>query len=405
MPRAWASAILELCVDVGGTVTGEHGVGVEKLNSMCGQFTADELEQMHRVKAAFDPDGSAQSRQGGADARALRRSRRHARPRRQRCPFPELCRDSDCRAIATMPRCCSMPSRRACAPSEPSVIAGSGSKAFLARPTCRARRRHAAVDSITAASSTTAGRTGDHRARRYAAAPDRRRARRGRPDDCRSNRRASPAAAPSAVRLRRGYPGPVARGAARSATRCSASTLVNGRAQAAAFRRAVMKNVAGYDSLALQAGAFGTLGLLLAVSVKVLPRPAARIAPLRLCSTATSRSRAAVRGRDRRTRCRRPVTRRRAARAAVGRRDRRSPGPPRGLGGDGGRRRADFWSAVRDQTLAFFPVGAVLWRRAAAGRRVAARRLVDRTGAAPSAGGMRGRCGRDRASTAGIARR
>ncbi|MCF7989966.1 MAG: FAD-binding protein [Thiohalocapsa sp.] len=49
--------ILELCVRVGGTVTGEHGVGVEKLNQMCVQFNSDELSQMHAVKAAFDPDG------------------------------------------------------------------------------------------------------------------------------------------------------------------------------------------------------------------------------------------------------------------------------------------------------------------------------------------------------------
>ena len=49
--------ILELCVHVGGTVTGEHGVGVEKLNQMCAQFNSDELNQMHAVKAAFDPNG------------------------------------------------------------------------------------------------------------------------------------------------------------------------------------------------------------------------------------------------------------------------------------------------------------------------------------------------------------
>ena len=49
--------ILELCVKVGGTVTGEHGVGVEKLNQMCVQFESDELAQMHAVKAAFDPHG------------------------------------------------------------------------------------------------------------------------------------------------------------------------------------------------------------------------------------------------------------------------------------------------------------------------------------------------------------
>ncbi len=49
--------ILELCVAVGGTVTGEHGVGVEKLDAMCSQFLAPELEQFFAVKAAFDPLG------------------------------------------------------------------------------------------------------------------------------------------------------------------------------------------------------------------------------------------------------------------------------------------------------------------------------------------------------------
>ncbi|MFQ5935797.1 MAG: FAD-linked oxidase C-terminal domain-containing protein [Acidiferrobacterales bacterium] len=49
--------ILELCIKVGGTVTGEHGVGVEKINQMCIQFTKAELTQFHSVKAAFDPDG------------------------------------------------------------------------------------------------------------------------------------------------------------------------------------------------------------------------------------------------------------------------------------------------------------------------------------------------------------
>ncbi|MGY8525933.1 FAD-linked oxidase C-terminal domain-containing protein [Paracidovorax citrulli] len=47
--------ILETCVELGGTVTGEHGVGVEKLNSMCVQFSPEEREAFLRVKAAFDP--------------------------------------------------------------------------------------------------------------------------------------------------------------------------------------------------------------------------------------------------------------------------------------------------------------------------------------------------------------
>ncbi len=49
--------ILELCVAVGGTITGEHGVGVEKINQMCVQFPSAELQQFHAVKAAFDPLG------------------------------------------------------------------------------------------------------------------------------------------------------------------------------------------------------------------------------------------------------------------------------------------------------------------------------------------------------------
>ncbi|MDP9013767.1 MAG: FAD-binding protein [Pseudomonadota bacterium] len=50
--------ILEASIGFGGTVTGEHGVGVEKLNSMCVQFSAAERAQMMAVKGAFDPAGS-----------------------------------------------------------------------------------------------------------------------------------------------------------------------------------------------------------------------------------------------------------------------------------------------------------------------------------------------------------
>lgn len=49
--------ILELCVRKGGTVTGEHGIGVEKLDSACAQFSEPELNQFYRVKHAIDPQG------------------------------------------------------------------------------------------------------------------------------------------------------------------------------------------------------------------------------------------------------------------------------------------------------------------------------------------------------------
>ena len=47
--------ILALCVEVGGTITGEHGVGIEKINSMCVQFSPREIEAFFAVKRAFDP--------------------------------------------------------------------------------------------------------------------------------------------------------------------------------------------------------------------------------------------------------------------------------------------------------------------------------------------------------------
>jgi glycolate oxidase len=63
IPGEWERAdqfgaeILELCVRLGGTITGEHGVGIEKINSMCVQFSASERAAFFAIKAAFDPPG------------------------------------------------------------------------------------------------------------------------------------------------------------------------------------------------------------------------------------------------------------------------------------------------------------------------------------------------------------
>jgi len=62
-PGEWERAdrfgadILELCVQLGGTITGEHGVGIEKINSMCVQFAPAEREAFFAVKRAFDEHG------------------------------------------------------------------------------------------------------------------------------------------------------------------------------------------------------------------------------------------------------------------------------------------------------------------------------------------------------------
>ncbi|HUB12464.1 MAG TPA: FAD-linked oxidase C-terminal domain-containing protein [Acetobacteraceae bacterium] len=53
--EAFGADILKLCVEVGGCLTGEHGVGVEKRELMPVQFAAHEIEQQRRIKTAFDP--------------------------------------------------------------------------------------------------------------------------------------------------------------------------------------------------------------------------------------------------------------------------------------------------------------------------------------------------------------
>jgi glycolate oxidase len=55
--EAFAAEVLEKCVEVGGTITGEHGVGVEKIDQMCVQFRDAELEMFHAIKHVFDPKG------------------------------------------------------------------------------------------------------------------------------------------------------------------------------------------------------------------------------------------------------------------------------------------------------------------------------------------------------------
>jgi glycolate oxidase len=47
--------ILELCVQVGGTISGEHGVGIEKMDAMRLCFTEEDIEAQVKVKRAFDP--------------------------------------------------------------------------------------------------------------------------------------------------------------------------------------------------------------------------------------------------------------------------------------------------------------------------------------------------------------
>ena len=53
--EALAGRILKLCIEMGGSITGEHGVGVEKLDYLPQMFNAEEIDCMMRLRAAFDP--------------------------------------------------------------------------------------------------------------------------------------------------------------------------------------------------------------------------------------------------------------------------------------------------------------------------------------------------------------
>jgi glycolate oxidase len=87
--EAFGAEILELSVEVGGTITGEHGVGVEKINQMCKQFGAETLEAFFAVKRAFDP---AQILNRGKAIPTLARCAEYGRMHvhRGQLRFPEL---------------------------------------------------------------------------------------------------------------------------------------------------------------------------------------------------------------------------------------------------------------------------------------------------------------------------
>ena len=85
----FAGEVLEKCIEVGGTITGEHGVGVEKINQMCVQFGKGEIERFEGLKRAFDPEGLLNP---GKNIPTLHRCAEFGRMRVKggRLPHPEL---------------------------------------------------------------------------------------------------------------------------------------------------------------------------------------------------------------------------------------------------------------------------------------------------------------------------
>ncbi|HLQ85253.1 MAG TPA: glycolate oxidase subunit GlcE [Salinisphaeraceae bacterium] len=141
--------------------------------------------------------------------------------------------------------------------------------------------------------------------------------------------------------------------------------LINGRAQVLRFGGEVMKNVAGYDLSRLMVGAWGTLGVLLDVSLKVLPLPRAQTTLVRPCSAAE-----AITLFNRWAGKPHPISatwwedghayvRLAGAQPAIA-------AARAALGGDPLEDDADFWAGVREQRRAFFAGDAPLWRLALA---------------------------------------
>ena len=89
LTEEFGARILEMCIQAGGTITGEHGVGMEKIDQMCSQFKMGELKMFHAVKAAFDPEGLLNP---GKAVPTLRRCAEHGamHVHRGEEKFPEL---------------------------------------------------------------------------------------------------------------------------------------------------------------------------------------------------------------------------------------------------------------------------------------------------------------------------
>ena len=104
-----AEAILGACLDAGGSLTGEHGVGVDKACSMPKMFSERDLEAFERLRRAFDPDGHREPGQGDPDAAPLRRGARAV-------PATPAGADRPCRAFLAStrrPPSCGRPRPRA----------------------------------------------------------------------------------------------------------------------------------------------------------------------------------------------------------------------------------------------------------------------------------------------------
>ena len=241
--------ILDVCLEAGGSITGEHGVGVDKKQHMPKMFAEPDLDTFQRLRCAFDPGRARQPRQGHADAAAVRRGAGRVPPAPARGGGP-----GGPVLMTVEEAAAEIRELEAVRPRGGGTKLGWGPKSdapdFDTRrpephPRAQRRRLH----------GRAGGRRAARRRRRRRSAP-RARCSRSTRRSARATRRRSAASSPTndSGPLRHRY------GGVRDLVVGMTVVLSDGTIAKSGGK--VIKNVAGYDLAKLFAGSFGTLGLI-----------------------------------------------------------------------------------------------------------------------------------------------
>ena len=270
-PRAeeLAGRILKACVDAGGSITGEHGVGVDKKRYMPAMFDEADLAAFQKLRCAFDPAGRANPgkvmptpRLCGEVPGPYRRA--PARARRAWRSGSSAARHVAAAYAAELAECCrdAEPSARP-PPRRHEARWGSAIETDAELPPWPRRDRRAQRGRLDRGPrggvTSRTRRTPSPRPGRCSRSTRRRERRR---DDRRARRDRRPRAASAPLRRRR------ATSSSASRSRCPDGTVASAGGK-------VIKNVAGYDLAKLHAGSFGTLGVITQVAVRLHPLPEA----------------------------------------------------------------------------------------------------------------------------------